>query len=181
MARRGDNKRQQIIQAALEQYRGQTICKTTLKDIAEAAQIPLGNLYYYVKTREELVIAVLDACEQDLQGLLSGWAELEAGEWLAAYFDWLLEDPQESVRLGCPFGTLAAELSLLGDPAAPRAAALVQKYRTAVTERTQLLRIEKGDTVFSAIQGAYFIARVLHNPQIYQKTIEEIRHQILQK
>lgn len=176
---RTKNRREQIIQAALERYRGHTICKTTLKDVAEAADMPLGNLYYYVKTREELVLAVLEASEKELQALLRQWSDLEPREWLAAYFEWLLIDPVEATRLGCPFGTLSAELSLLNDPAAPRAATIVESYRNAVIQHVQAVRPEDGDTTFAAIQGAYFIARVLRNPQLYQQTVEELQYRLL--
>ncbi len=34
---------------------------TTLADIAQAADVPLGNVYYYFKTKDDLIRAVVQA------------------------------------------------------------------------------------------------------------------------
>ena len=39
---------------------------TTLADIAHAADVPLGNVYYYFKTKDELVDAVIASRAQDV-------------------------------------------------------------------------------------------------------------------
>jgi len=35
--------------------------RTTLADIAQAADVPLGNVYYYFKTKDDIVAAVVHA------------------------------------------------------------------------------------------------------------------------
>jgi len=43
------------------------------RDIAQAADVPVGNVYYYFKTKDELVQAVIDAHAQDIQTMLASF------------------------------------------------------------------------------------------------------------
>ncbi|MDL2344862.1 TetR/AcrR family transcriptional regulator [Deinococcus sp. MIMF12] len=169
-------KREQIVRGALRLYRTRAVCGSTLKDVAAASGVPLGNLYYYFQTREELLLAVLDACEAELRGLLDDLAPLPPPAWLHAYFGWLLTDPDSAAHGGCPFGTLAVELRALRDPAAPRAAQIVQHYREAVAARTRTVFPDSDpDEVFLAVQGAYTVARALDDPQLFQRRMDQLR------
>jgi TetR/AcrR family transcriptional regulator, transcriptional repressor for nem operon len=42
----------------------QGIEKSTLADIAVAAEVPLGNVYYYFKTKDALVSAVIESYQR---------------------------------------------------------------------------------------------------------------------
>lgn len=170
-------KREQIVDAALRLYRSHGVAGTTLKDVAGAMGLPVGNLYYYFRTRDELVRAALEACEDELRDLLARLSPLRAQAWWEAYFDWLLEDPQGAARFGCPFGTLAGELRALGDPAAARAGQTVELYLGALRERTLNLGLPQtaADDLFLAIQGAYTVARALNDPDLFQQGILRLR------
>lgn len=172
-------KREQIVRGALHLYRTQAVCGSTLKDVAAVSGVPLGNLYYYFRTREELLLAALDACEAELRGLLDDLAPLPPPAWLHAYFDWLLADPASATHHGCPFGTLAVELRALRDPAAPRAAQIVQHYREAVAARTRtVFPADDPDELFLAVQGAYTVARALNDPQLFQRRVGSLRDRV---
>ena len=51
-ARRND-KRERLVQAADKLIYEQTFHTTTLANIAKLAEVPLGNVYYYFKTKED--------------------------------------------------------------------------------------------------------------------------------
>jgi AcrR family transcriptional regulator len=85
--------------------------KTTLADIAAAADVPLGNVYYYFKTKDALVAAVIESY-QDSYGELS--AELDqqdgpAGK-LKALVQALTSRRDLLASYGCPIGSLNSEL-----------------------------------------------------------------------
>ena len=42
---------------------------TTLSQVAAAAEVPVGNIYYYFKTKDELVSAVITAYDRDFATL----------------------------------------------------------------------------------------------------------------
>ena len=175
------SKRDLIITTALTRFRSAGILGSTLQDIAIASGVPLGNLYYYFKTRDELVLAVLDACEQELSALLARLDGHAPPDWLNAYFDWLLDNSADASRLGCPFGTLATELRAINDLAAPRAARTVETYRTAVRTQVQRLglKLEEGEDVFLFVQGAYVVSRVTGDPALFEQSLERLRKRLL--
>ena len=45
-------KRDRLIEAAKEKFYQQGVARTTLADIAQQAQVPLGNVYYHFRTKE---------------------------------------------------------------------------------------------------------------------------------
>lgn len=171
------SKREHIVAVALRLYRTNGVAGTTLKDVAGAAGVPLGNMYYYFKTRDELVRAALEACEDELLDLLSRLSPLPSRAWFEAYFAWLLADPGGAAQFGCPFGTLAGELRALGDPAAGRAAGTVGLYLNALRERTAALGLPPSDAddLFLAVQGAYTVARALNDRDLFRQSVERLR------
>src|SRR5689334_19193710 len=60
-------KRERLIAAACDLFYRQGIAGTTLAHIAEAAEVPLGNMYYYFKTKDEIVAAVVEARTEEIR------------------------------------------------------------------------------------------------------------------
>jgi AcrR family transcriptional regulator len=54
-------KRERLIASAADLLHRQGVERTTLAEIAKAADVPPGNVYYYFKTRDELVHAVIES------------------------------------------------------------------------------------------------------------------------
>jgi TetR/AcrR family transcriptional repressor of nem operon len=62
-------KRDRLIEAAKAKFYQQGVARTTLADIAQHAQVPLGNVYYHFQTKEALVQAVVQAHMQELHSM----------------------------------------------------------------------------------------------------------------
>src|SRR3984893_662604 len=60
-------KRERLVSAASDLLYEQGVENTTLADIAHAADVPLGNVYYYFKTKDEIVSAVIEAHVHDIE------------------------------------------------------------------------------------------------------------------
>ena len=60
-------KRERLVGAAADLLYRQGVEKTTLADIADAADVPLGNVYYYFKTKDAIVDAVVEAHVQHIE------------------------------------------------------------------------------------------------------------------
>src|ERR1700693_3308406 len=60
-------KRERLLSAASALLYQQGVENTTLADIAQAADVPLGNVYYYFKTKDEIVTAVIEAHVHDIE------------------------------------------------------------------------------------------------------------------
>src|SRR6266487_1390172 len=64
-------KRERLVAAATQLLHQQGIERTTLADIANAADVPAGNVYYYFKTKDEVIAAVIDAHAQQIKTTLA--------------------------------------------------------------------------------------------------------------
>jgi AcrR family transcriptional regulator len=57
---RGEDKRRRLTAAAAKVLHERGVERTTLADIAGAAGVPVGNVYYYFKTKDDLLFAVVE-------------------------------------------------------------------------------------------------------------------------
>jgi AcrR family transcriptional regulator len=109
-------KRERLAAAAARVFHEQGVEKTTIADIAHAADVPVGNVYYYFKTKDQLVQAAIGAHALGLRNVV---AELEQHEAPAERLKELVRGwvggRDLAVRFGCPAGTLAAELDKRAD------------------------------------------------------------------
>jgi TetR/AcrR family transcriptional repressor of nem operon len=71
-------KRERLTVAAVRMLHEQGVEKTTLADIARAADVPVGNVYYYFKTKDELVEAAIGAHAQSLETMIAALDEFPA-------------------------------------------------------------------------------------------------------
>ena len=64
-------KRHRLVAAASQLLHQQGAEATTLADIAEAADVPVGNVYYYFKTKDDIIAAVIQAHVQQSKAALA--------------------------------------------------------------------------------------------------------------
>src|SRR5258708_11172233 len=111
MQKNKTDKRSRLIQTAAKLTYRQGFRKTTLADIAEEAQVPLGNVYYYFKTKDELAAAVVEHRLKELGKLQQSWEEMDSPkERLGACVESTAENAKALARGGCSVGTLCTEL-----------------------------------------------------------------------
>lgn len=109
-------KRERLIAAACDLFYRQGIAATTLAHIAEAAGVPLGNMYYYFKTKDNIVAAVVEARTEEIR---SATALLQRRHGspkarLKALLAMLAESRETIANHGCPLGSLCTELANTG-------------------------------------------------------------------
>lgn len=104
--------RQQIIEATdnLLYHKGFNLM--SFSDIADAAQVPRGNLYYYFKTKDELLAAVIEHRIAQMKAMLNDWdATIHAPlDRLKRYAAIHVNELKNVLRFGCPMGSLNSEL-----------------------------------------------------------------------
>jgi AcrR family transcriptional regulator len=64
-------RRRQIVDAAVGLFIANGFHKTTTRQIAKAAGFSIGNLYQYVKTKEDVLYLVCQAIHQEMESRLS--------------------------------------------------------------------------------------------------------------
>ena len=64
-------KRERLVASAGDLMHRQGVPATTLAQVAEAADVPVGNVYYYFKTKDDLIRAVIDDRVAGVRGMLA--------------------------------------------------------------------------------------------------------------
>jgi TetR/AcrR family transcriptional regulator, transcriptional repressor for nem operon len=105
-------KRERLVAAATQLLYEQGIERTTLADIAKAADVPAGNVYYYFKTKDDVIAAVIEAHVQQIRTTL---AAIDAHHRspksrLKALVRAFTAQSEIVAQHGCPLGSLCSEL-----------------------------------------------------------------------
>ena len=105
-------KRDRLVAGARETIYRQGVEATTIADIAEASDVPVGNVYYYFKSKDELVAAAIDSYAQESRERLS-WLEQQhrtPRARLKTLVRLLVSQSDQVALYGCPRGSLCSEL-----------------------------------------------------------------------
>ncbi len=105
------DKRQRLVAGAREVIHQQGVEKTTIADIAHAAEVPVGNVYYYFKTKDDLVEAAIDSHVRDIHTLLDSLERHRTPQARLKGLVRALTDQRDlAAQYGCPLGSLCSEL-----------------------------------------------------------------------
>lgn len=168
-ARRG--KRDRLIAAAGEVMYANGVNGTSLADVAAAADVPLGNVYYYFRTKDDLVQAVVQDHLDMAAGLLAAIdaESADPAQRLKSLFGALAGDGDQIARYGCPLGSLCMELDKR--TVGPGAAADLMRVPLAWLERqfAALGRPDARDLAMETMaryQGAALLTSTLRDPAV---------------
>jgi TetR/AcrR family transcriptional regulator, transcriptional repressor for nem operon len=111
MARQND-KRIRLVKGADQLFHQQGINTTTLADIAQLADVPLGNVYYYFKSKESIILAVIADRLQTLQQIFNELNNItNPKDRLKALLEKWISENETITNFGDPLGSLCLELS----------------------------------------------------------------------
>jgi len=178
---RRNDKRERLIQAADKLIYEQTFHTTTLADIAKLADVPLGNVYYYFKTKEAIMDAVLQKRMSEWRSLFQQWEQLpNIKERLKALLEYNQTQSETLARFGCIIGSLCEELGKQGGILATAASKLMADILRWI--ETQFAELGKGDraaqlaTYFlSAIQGMNLLTLTFKEPKYMKLQSESLQ------
>jgi TetR/AcrR family transcriptional regulator, transcriptional repressor for nem operon len=164
-------KRERLVEGARRVLHEQGVEATTIADIAAAADVPVGNVYYYFKTKDELIEAAIDAHADHIQTVL---AEFERHRTPRARLKALpLSWPEvadQVARYGCQHGTLCQELAKRDDGLDRRAAKLLALTVDWAEEQFRLMgRRDARDLavgLVAAIQGTALLTSSFRDPEV---------------
>jgi TetR/AcrR family transcriptional repressor of nem operon len=143
--------------------------KTTLADIAAAADVPAGNVFYYFKTKDAIIAAVIGANEAAFDTLIPPPGHEEAPAELLKAIIRTWADRRESLAShGCPVGSLASELAKRDDELhAAAGATLARVIEWARVQFTAMGRADAGElsvALIAAYEGIALLANALQDP-----------------
>lgn len=172
-------KRERLVASAAELLHRQGVQATTLGEIAKAADVPAGNVYYYFKTRDELVHAVIESQLQAVGELLATLdRRATAVARLRALAQTWTRNGPEIVAHGCPLGGLSFELHKqdgeLGADAARPLRAILEWAERQFHELKQRNPGALAVTFLGAIQGAALLANAFDDERLLKQEIRRI-------
>ncbi|HEY9052998.1 MAG TPA: TetR/AcrR family transcriptional regulator [Gammaproteobacteria bacterium] len=112
MGVKGSVNRQRIIEAADRLFYSRGYNQTSFSDISDETGIPRGNFYYYFKTKEDILAAVVDTRLDIFRQMLESCnaASSDPRERLLIFAGVPLQNEEQVLKYGCPIGTLSSEL-----------------------------------------------------------------------
>ncbi|MFF5158503.1 TetR/AcrR family transcriptional regulator [Streptomyces sp. NPDC000348] len=170
-ARAADKRRRLTTEAARVLHK-QGVERTTLADIARAADVPVGNVYYYFKTKDELVLAALSEHRAHLDELTGRLDRLpDPRDRLKALIEAWIGQREVAARYGCPTGTLAVELDKRADGTLDaEAGTVIRRLLEWTGYQFRAMGLPDPDdlavTLISAYQGMSLLTNALRDPDI---------------
>jgi TetR/AcrR family transcriptional regulator, transcriptional repressor for nem operon len=161
------------VAAAVQLLYEHGIERTRLADIAHTADVPPGNVFYYFKTKDDLIAAVIEAHRQQTKAMLDS---IEARHRspkarLKALVHEFAEQSDTIAQHGCPLGGLAYDLDKRVEshdlPVADLMRTLIewaeQQFRAAGHARqAHNLALD----LIAAYEGTALLANTLDDPHI---------------
>jgi AcrR family transcriptional regulator len=166
------DKRARLVEAAGRLVHRQGFGQTTLADVAREAKVPLGNIYYYFKTKEEIGRALVHERACSIRARLDKWSELpEPRRRLSAFIEMTAANRDSLAECGCPIGSLCQELNKEGGALAGEAAGVFAASLGWLEEQFRLLgagRESPGHALhlLSALQGASLLTNTFRDPKL---------------
>jgi AcrR family transcriptional regulator len=143
---------------------------TAIADIAKEARVPLGNVYYYFKTKDEIADAIVQLRVTRFKKLLQELDQADSpAERLCGFVQIKIKNREGLARSGCPVGTLCSELQKHGGAVAKKSRVLFAEALAWM--EAQFKALGKGADsrglavhLLSATQGVSVLAHTFHDP-----------------
>jgi TetR/AcrR family transcriptional regulator, transcriptional repressor for nem operon len=161
---------------------------TTLALVADAAKVPIGNVYYYFKSKDALADAVLETRARELTDLFASLdrKHLHATDRVCGFVSVFAESADHVALNGCPYGGLSHELSKRSGALGERSSLLfdlqiawLKDQFVSAGMRSEPAR-ERAHNLVSAIQGACILSASMRDPDSFRKRLRDLARDIKQ-
>jgi TetR/AcrR family transcriptional regulator, transcriptional repressor for nem operon len=175
------DKRTRLIETAMKLAYERGFRETSLADIAQAAHVPVGNVYYYFKTKEELGEAVVERLLAQFRELREQIDRLSSPKKrLFAFVESIHGNRERLARGGCPLGGLCSELRKEGGTLAKKSAALFTEPMGWLEEQFRAGGHEKDAQqlsahLFCAYQGMAVVAHAANDPDLVVMEVKRLK------
>jgi TetR/AcrR family transcriptional regulator, transcriptional repressor for nem operon len=173
-------KRDRLVDAAAQMFYEQGVERTTIADISAASGVPLGNVYYYFKTKDDIVDAVVS---MRIGGIEATYAALATrydtpADRLKAMFRSLSGQAEIIAQRGCPIGSLCTELSKRVTGPEPNSAKLMQALIDGAEQQFQEMgrsdAHELAIEMITAYQGTAVLAHATASPELMRHESDRV-------
>jgi AcrR family transcriptional regulator len=189
MGTKGSANRQRIVDAADRLFYSRGYNQTSFSDISDETGIPRGNFYYYFKTKEDILSAVVESRVGDFSQMLEHCTQSASDprERLLALVNVPIKNEREVLQYGCPIGSLSTELvkEQDHDVSSAKLTAVFDLVRDWCIEQFTALGFEQqaGDhalDLLARMQGITLIANVYHDSGFLHRATRDLENWVKQ-
>lgn len=175
------SRRAKLIEVAKTLFHQRGYEAVSLYDIADAAGMKQGHVYYYFKTKQDLALAVLDEWREMAKALFAKLAAVaEPRRQITQFLDHAAEISPVYSKWGCPIAGLSASMIAL----AP--SVTVERFEPVYLVHLGFLRAafrkmgfsdrrakEEALGLLAGLQGSIHLSHVLRNRKILLDFVQE--------
>jgi len=173
-------RRERLVAGARSLIHEQGVHRTTIADVAERSDVPAGNVYYYFKTKDELVGAVIESYLADIRAALDRLGRHRTPQArLKALVQMWVDQRDDVAENGCPLGSLCSELDK--DDGSGLAIDAAEMLRIEVDWAEEQFRSmgrrdarELALTLLGGIQGAALMTNTFREPEILPRQARQL-------
>jgi TetR/AcrR family transcriptional regulator, transcriptional repressor for nem operon len=112
VAARANETRDRLISIASDLFHRKGFAGTSFEEIVRSSGVQRGNIYYYFKTKDEILEAVIETRLQEQRQTIARWCREIADPLLRLerFVEMVFGRASELAERGCPIGTLTSEL-----------------------------------------------------------------------
>ena len=186
MARTHIDSRSRLVSAAVGLAHQNGFGATSLADIAREANVPLGNVYYYFKTKDEIGEAIVESRLAQLSAQRQRWNEAGSPkDRLCACVQGVFENKDFLAERGCAVGTFCSELHKAGGSGsvATRATEIFAQHLAWIESQFRALGKGKDSNglavhLLSALQGVSILAHSFHDSGLVATETKRLKNWI---
>jgi len=179
------DKRQRLVAAATELSHRVGLSNASLATIAEEADVPIGNVYYYFKSKDELASAVVGARREEYDALRRRWdAESDDPvQRLVSFVRHARDGADLLAARGCPIGGLCSDLTRtspdLGAEAGEIFAATIAWAADSYSALGHPRPVDAATRLVAMTQGATVLAHALGDAGLLRAECERAEVELL--
>ena len=181
MPKKSERTRQRIVEAANRLFYHKGYNQTSFTDVVQADAVPRGNIYYYFKTKDEILEAAIRYRTERISQMLEQWTGSYRTpiERLHRFLDILSDSADAIMRFGCPMGTLNTELGKEQRELQAQAENLFKVFESWLVDQFSELGYagrahELALRLMAMGQGINVMAHVHHDPAFLRREKERL-------
>jgi TetR/AcrR family transcriptional repressor of nem operon len=178
------DKRQRLVAAATDLSHRVGLSNASLATIAEQADVPIGNVYYYFKSKDELAAAVVGTRREEHERLRASWDEQgdDPVERLVGFVRHARDGADLLAAQGCPIGGLCNDLARtnaeLGAEAGEIFAATIDWAAHHYAALDDPSPAQAASRLVALVQGATVLAHALRDPEILRAECVRVEQEL---
>jgi len=178
---RSSDKKERLLESAKDLIHKQGFNQTSLADIARESGVPLGNVYYYFRTKDDIGSAVIADHEANVKALTRHLEEDESDprQRILNFLNFTIEMKEIIANFGCPIGSLCQELDKERSTLSEKAGAILKfELEWVITQFEQMGQAQAvvhGHHLVVALCGTCVLAKALNDPMVVYNEVGHLK------